>query len=125
MESAIFGLKLGLDAFGDLGYSAKEIRLIGGGAKSKVWRQMVADICNLPVVIPAISEAAAFGAALQAYWCLTHTTGNPTDMGDLVAEHVKLETEAACNPIPDHVKAYEKAYKTYRTYVSTVGPLYR
>ena len=125
LESAIFGLKLGLDAFRDLGYSAKEIRLIGGGAKSKVWRQMVADVCNLPVVIPAISEAAAFGAAIQAYWGLTHTTGKAEDLGELVAAHVKLETEAACNPIPDHVKAYEKAYETYRTYVATVGPIYR
>ncbi|HRR01947.1 MAG TPA: xylulokinase, partial [Treponemataceae bacterium] len=36
MESAIFGMRIGLEAFQALGFRAKEIRLIGGGAKSKI-----------------------------------------------------------------------------------------
>ncbi len=124
LESAIFGLRLGLDAFYALGYAAKEIRLIGGGAKSSVWRQMVADICDLPVVVPRITEAAAFGAALQAYWCLTHTQGSPQDIAEIVDRHVLLERASACMPNAANVKEYEKAYQNYRMYVSAVKPLF-
>ena len=124
LESAIFGLKLGLDAFSDLGYEAQEIRLIGGGAKSAVWRQMVADICNLPVVVPVITEAAALGAALQAYWCLSHQSGRAETIEKIVADHVKLDTVAACLPVADHVDAYKQVYETYKSYVDTVKPLF-
>ncbi len=124
LESAIFGLRLGLDAFKDLGYRAKEIRLIGGGAKSSVWRQMVADICNLPVVVPAVPEAAAFGAALQAFWALEHAGGKDTGISGIVADHVVLEQEASCVPIPANVTRYAKAYENYMLYVSAVKPIF-
>ena len=124
LESAIFGLKLGLDAFSDLGYEAQEIRLIGGGAKSAVWRQMVADICNLPVVVPVITEAAALGSALQAYWCLSHLSGTSETIENIVADHVRLDTVAACTPVAEHIEAYKKVYNTYKKYVDTVEPLF-
>ncbi len=121
LESAIYGLKLGLDAFNELGYEAKEIRLIGGGAKSPVWRQMVADVCNFPVVVPKIGEAAAFGGALQAYWCLL---GEGASIADIVTEHVELERESACLPIEENVKEYAAAYQTYLKYVSAVEEIF-
>lgn len=124
LESAIYGLKIGLDSFKELGYTAKEIRLIGGGAKSPVWRQMVADICDLPVVVPAITEAAALGAALQALWCLGHEQGDGKRIEDIVDAHVVLDRKAACNPISDHVTAYRKSYENYKRYVSAVEPLF-
>lgn len=124
LESAIFGLRLGLEAFADLNYQAKEIRLIGGGAKSPVWRQMVADICNLPVVIPTISEAAALGAALQAFWCLENHSGSGEQIDTIVTEHVSLDTKATCKPVEQHVDAYAEVYSTYKDYVSLVKPMY-
>lgn len=42
------------------------VRLVGGGSKNKLWRQIVADVLNKPVVIPRVEESAATGAALQA-----------------------------------------------------------
>ena len=124
LESAIYGLKIGLDSFDALGYEAKEIRLIGGGAKSPVWRQMVADVCNLPVVVPTITEAAAFGAALQALWCLEHQSGKGRSMHEIVAGHVVLDREASCHPDSEHVKDYEKAYGRYKRYVDAVAPIF-
>lgn len=124
LESAIYGLKIGLDSFKELGYQAKEIRLIGGGAKSPVWRQMVADVCDLPVVVPMISEAAAFGAALQALWCLGHKQGDAQRIEDIVEEHVVLDRKAACNSNSEHVKNYARSYENYKRYVSTVEPIF-
>jgi xylulokinase len=42
--------------------------LVGGGSASDAWAQLCADIFDLPVVRPAIVEAAASGAARQAQW---------------------------------------------------------
>lgn len=124
LESAIFGMRLGLDAFRQLGYRAQEIRLIGGGARSSVWRRMAADVCDLPVVVPLIGEAAAFGAALQALWCLGHDQGSPQDIGQIVAEHVTLDQDGSCEPEAERVARYENAYETYLNYVSAVAPIF-
>lgn len=124
LESAIFGMRLGLDAFKQLGYRAREIRLIGGGARSSVWRQMAADVCDLPVVVPKIGEAAAFGGALQASWCLGLLHGSSTDIGSIADEHVELDRRGGCEPVADHVARYADAYETYLTYVTAVAPLF-
>lgn len=42
------------------------MRAIGGGAKSDLWVQMIADIVGLPVERPAVAEAAVLGAAMIA-----------------------------------------------------------
>ncbi|PKL10501.1 MAG: hypothetical protein CVV52_18095 [Spirochaetae bacterium HGW-Spirochaetae-8] len=124
MESSIFGLKLGLKSFQDLGYAPKEIRLIGGGSKSLVWRQMVADICGLPVIIPKITEAAALGGALQALWSFRRSQGEQVEIREIVAEHVSLETSSACFPVAEQVAAYQAAYELYTSYVRVVEPLF-
>ncbi|MGB8713112.1 MAG: xylulokinase, partial [Onishia taeanensis] len=69
MEGATFGLRYGLEQLGAIAADARQIRLIGGGAKSPIWRQMVADITGIPVISPRVTDAAALGAALQAAWC--------------------------------------------------------
>jgi len=43
-----------------------EIRMIGGGARSALWAQMIADGTGVPVMRPAVREAASFGAAILA-----------------------------------------------------------
>jgi xylulokinase len=47
-----------------LGVTAKQIRATGGGAKSRLWRQIMADVFNAEVVTLKVSEGAAYGAAL-------------------------------------------------------------
>ena len=50
------------------GVAPTEVTLVGGGAASDAWAQLCADVFELPVVRPAIVEAAASGAARQAQW---------------------------------------------------------
>ena len=66
MEGATLGLRYGLDVLCRQGIMPQEIRLVGGGAKSALWRQVVADTFDCTVVCPESSEAGAMGAALQA-----------------------------------------------------------
>ena len=124
MESAILGMKLGLDSFQKLGFKAREVRLIGGGANSAVWRQITADILNLPVVVPVTAEAAALGGALQALWCLERSEGRSTDINKLIEQHVELATDKGCVPDPENVKAYEEVYSDYSRYVDALSGLF-
>ena len=124
LESAILGMKLGLDSFRNLGFKAREVRLIGGGANSAVWRQITADILNLPVVVPETAEAAALGGALQAIWCMDRLEGKDTDINSLVDEHVALAEGKNCTPDPENVRAYEKVYADYTAYVEALSGLF-
>ncbi|NPV47557.1 MAG: hypothetical protein HPY69_11405 [Armatimonadetes bacterium] len=49
-----------------LGAPADDVRMIGGGSRSRFWAQLVADALHRSVKLPAVSEAAAYGAALIA-----------------------------------------------------------
>ena len=121
MESAVFALKGGLDAFKKLGFEPKEIRLIGGGAKSPLWRQIAADIMNVPVSVPVSEEAAAMGAAVQALWCLEG--GTPERIKSLCAEHIQLSKEKSAEP-GSAVCEYEQAYRDYNEILGQLTPLY-
>lgn len=65
MEGVIFSLRDGLELMRDLGVSPERVRATGGGARSSVWRQMQADVFDLPVESTA-DEGPAMGAALLA-----------------------------------------------------------
>jgi sugar (pentulose or hexulose) kinase len=69
MEGVTLGMNYGLRRLAELGVKPTQIRATGGGAKSKVWRQIMADVFNAEVVTLKVSEGAAYGAALQALWC--------------------------------------------------------
>jgi xylulokinase len=125
LESAIFGLKLGLEIFEDLDYHAREIRLIGGGAKSSLWRSLVANICNITVVRPQVTEAAAFGAALQAYWCLCHHHREHLTIKEITDEHVAIDPQGISIPVASDVESYRSVYENYRKYANTVEPLFK
>jgi xylulokinase len=124
LEAAIFGMRIGMEGFTALGYKAKEIRLIGGGAKSPLWQRIAANVMNLPIKVPAGDEAAAMGGAIQALWTLELAEGKDTTIESLVEEHVILEGGATVNPEPAAVEEYDKAYKAYSRYLGALTPLY-
>ena len=123
MESAIFGMRIGLDRFRELGFEVKEIRMIGGGSKSSIWRQMAADVLGVPVLIPEQTEAAALGAALQAWWMLEG--GGRETLIAIVDRHVSVDSSASCEPNPELQEVYEAAYDRYTNWLAPMAPLYR
>ncbi|MCD9118723.1 xylulokinase [Pseudomonas bijieensis] len=117
VEGTTFGLRYGLDLLRANGLEAQSIRLIGGGSKSPMWRQIVADIMNTPVICTEQSEAAALGAAIQAAWCHSGTQENLTE---LCERCVKLDLDSETQPIAGHVAAAQHAYEHYRQHVATL-----
>lgn len=123
LESAVYGMKTGLERFRELGFEVREIRMIGGGAKSSLWRQMAADVLGVPVRIPLQTEAAALGAALQAAWMLSG--GGQQKLEELTDEHVLLDQQAFCEPDTSLQAAYTEAYSRYLSWLEALSPLYR
>lgn len=110
MEAASFTLRYGLDLFRQSGLSTSQIRLIGGGAKSAVWRQMIADIMNTEVVCLKEEEAAALGGAIQAMWA-----NGEGELTELCQDFVHLDEESAVQPKPQSFVEYERIYQRYLT----------
>jgi xylulokinase len=124
VEGATFGLRFGIDAFRRMGMQIDKIRLTGGGASSATWRQIVADICQAPVVTLAQNEGAAFGAALQALWMLESTSGNAGDIAVLVDQHLEEDDTSRCEPNDAAVARYNNIYSDYRRAVDAITQYY-
>jgi len=93
MEGATLGLAYGLRRFAELGLDASEIRITGGGSKSRVWRQISADVFGVPVVGLATAEGAGLGAAIQA----AHADGQGT-YETLCGRYVALDETTRAEP---------------------------
>jgi xylulokinase len=66
MEGIAFELRSALERIGQAGLEIAELRMVGGAAKSNIWPAIVADVTGVPVVLPAVRDAASQGAALLA-----------------------------------------------------------
>jgi len=102
LEGVALDLRLALQAFRDMGVEAREIRMVGGGSKSPLWRQIFSDVYDARIILTNIGrEAAALGAAALA----GVGTGVWKDFSiiDTIAQTVQV-TE----PDADNRKAYEK-----------------
>ena len=109
MEGATMGMNYGLRRLGELGVKAREIRVTGGGAKSPVWRQIMADIFGVPVVGMMEDEGAALGGALQAAWCVARRDGRRTaKITDFTNDVVALNEATRCVPDKANVARYRK-----------------
>ncbi len=108
MEGVTLGMNYGLRRLVELGVKPKQIRATGGGANSKLWRQIMADIFNAEVVTLAVGEGAAYGAALQALWCWRLEQGEKVSIEDITDEFVKLNTAETTDPIRKNVEIYRE-----------------
>jgi xylulokinase len=66
LEGVAFGLKDSFEIIKSMGVPMDEVRASGGGARSKLWRQIQADVNDLPLVTINVDEGPAYGAALLA-----------------------------------------------------------
>lgn len=108
MEGVTLGMNYGLRRLAELGVKAKQIRATGGGANSKLWRQIMADIFNAEVVTLKVGEGAAYGAALQALWCWRLEKGEKANIADITDEFVTLNTAQTATPKKAAVAAYQE-----------------
>ena len=100
------------------GIELSELRVMGGGAKSRLWNQIKADVTGLQVNVPQITETTALGAAflalvgVGAYTTLTE-----------VSEHV-VKIRERIEPNPATSSRYDDAYQQYRETYFAMLPVF-
>lgn len=114
VEGVSFGVLSGLDLILN-GTPADRIRLIGGGARSMQWRQLLADSTGAIIEVPLQEEAGCLGAAMQAMHAFSHTPGQqPESFAGIATRCVKLDDSKTARPNAALKPEYDAAMKLYR-----------
>jgi xylulokinase len=118
LEGVALNMRLILDALRGQGVQIEAMRLIGGGAKSAVWRQILADTYELPILLPKLAaEATALGAAIAG--------GVGVGLfSDFNVAHQLIPTEAAEQPDPDSIRRYRALYPLFQQAYSALEPIF-
>ena len=107
MEGVIFRLRDRLDVMRGLGIEAQQVRATGGAVRSRLWRQLQADIFAVPVAAMASVPSPAVGAALLA----GVATGVFADVAAASATVAQLS--GVLEPDPQRTARYEQLYRTF------------
>jgi xylulokinase len=115
LEGVAFGLRDGFELIRASAPNIREVRVSGGGAKSPLWRQILADVLDATLVSVNTTEGAAYGAALLAG----------------VGAGLYADVQSACRATistsdatqPQHSADYAPYYATYRHLYPALKPL--
>jgi len=107
MEGVIFAQRQCLDVHRNMGIEFNEVYATGGGGTSSLWRQMIADIFDIPVVTIQNREGPALGAAILA----GVGTGLYSNIPDACKQIIKTNTPQ--DPISENTKKYTPYYQLF------------
>ena len=113
LEGVSFALAQIMDIVRDLAGPASRIRVTGGGAKSELWRQILADAFEAPVAPLQISEGSALGAAAMGAFGVS----DKRDIREITSQWVHLETPTEPAPTQAFGQArcvYDRLYQDLR-----------
>lgn len=118
LEGVAFGLRDSLEVARSLGIKIERSKICGGGAKSPLWRTIIAAVMNLKLDIIESEEGPGYGGAiLAAVGC-----GEYPDVETATNKLVKVvET---IEPDPELVAKYEARYQEFKKLYPTVKPLF-
>lgn len=115
LEGVTYGLRDSLELMRALGLSIEQVRASGGGARSPLWRQILADVFDTEIVTVNVTEGAAYGAALLA-GVGAGVYGSVAEACDTV-----IQMTGHTQPGPA-VPVYEDYYPRYRALYPALAP---
>ena len=108
LEGVIFALRDSLEVARNLGIKIDRTMICGGGAKSPLWKRLVANIMNVEVDVPISEEGPGFGAAiLAAVGC-----GEYESVEKAAKSIIKIKEKI--KPEADLVVKYEERYQKFK-----------
>ncbi len=120
VEGISFGLRDSIELMRALGLKVSEVRAAGGGARSAVWRQMLADIFEADITLVNSTEGGAFGVALLAGVGI----GLWRDTREACDAVIRITSRTAPSEDPDVRARYAEAYAQYREAYPALKPLF-
>ncbi len=108
LEGVAFALRDSLEVARGLGIDIRRTKICGGGAKSPLWKRIIASVLDLNVDVVAVEEGPAMGAAmLAAVGC-----GEYASVEEAAEKIVRVVD--TIEPEPGLVEKYEKKYQKFR-----------
>lgn len=118
LEGVAFGLRDSLEIAREKGLEISRSRLCGGGAKSPLWRKILAAVLNLELEIPEVEEGPSLGGAiLAAVGC-----GAFSSVEEAAGKIARISERVS--PDPDLVLMYEKKYQKWREFYPALKGLF-
>jgi xylulokinase len=124
IEGVSFGILNGLDLVLG-GKPVESILVIGGGARSAQWRQLIADTTGASIEVPSEPEAGCLGAAMQAMFVQYRIEGRAQSFGEIAARCVNVEAAGGATPRPEKMAAYRAARETYQQHLASLYSVQR
>jgi xylulokinase len=118
LEGVTMNLRVILDAFRAQGTDIQAMRLIGGGARGRLWNQIMADVYGMPVHrLTILEEATSMGAALiGGIGAGLYSDFSMIDAMNQVAEVI--------SPNPEAQKVYDRIYSIFEAAYDSLEPLF-
>jgi xylulokinase len=119
LEGVSFGLRDSMELVLGAGLGAvDQVRASGGGTRSPLWRQILADVMGVELVMVNTTEGAAYGAALLA----GVGAGSWGSVGEACDASVKVLDKT--EPNPQNVSLYNDFYRQYRALYPALKPTF-
>ncbi|WP_343207941.1 xylulokinase [Anaerolentibacter hominis] len=119
MEGVSFSLKDCNDILVEMGVKVDEMMACGGGAKSPIWRQMLADMYNCSVKTVSAQEGPALGVAILA----GVGAGIYSSVEDACEK--MINTDKSCEPVPENTEKYNKLHEIYKALYPSLKEQYK
>jgi xylulokinase len=114
MESVAFSMLENIAVLESLGVRVSRIIAMGGGSRSRLWLQMLADAAGVKVVKPEVEESALLGGAVLSATSL----GMRKSISAAVKDFCRIKDKIA--PIGANRRIYQRSYKKYTELYKTL-----
>ena len=118
LEGVAFALRDSFEVAKSLGIQIERTKICGGGAKSPLWKKMIANILNLKVDVIESEEGPALGGAMLA----AVACGEYANVEEAAAKIVKIIDTV--EPEPELVAKYEERYQQFKQIYPVCKPLF-
>ena len=119
LEGVAFALRDSFEVAKSLGIKIERTKICGGGAKSPLWKQMIANIFNVKVDVPVAEEGPAMGGAMLA----AVAAGEFKSVEEIASKFVKVKE--TIEPDPELSAKYEKRYQQFKEIYPALKPVFQ
>jgi xylulokinase len=118
LEGVAYAMRYSLEAAWETGIRVNRATLVDGGARSPLWRQIIADVTGISMNYIPGAQGAPLGDAILA--------GLGTDViGDYKVIEKWISGKVPMKPNPENVKKYQHYYELYKMSIEASRPLFK
>jgi xylulokinase len=119
LEGVAFGIRDSLEVARKLGLNIRKSKICGGGAKSPLWKEILANVLSLELQSVKTEEGPGYGGAILA----AVACGEYSSVREACEKLIKVTSTVS--PDPEIASLYESRYAVYRSLYPALKPIYK